>query len=116
VAGGIGAVDLEAIVLATVLVGETHVVKHCSRVKQLGIEPQPSTLACQRAPIVNAARMMEEKRGFRVPHQLGYFTSNPAVGTEISSTAIAIASLLLASSGNPLNDAVTGRKMFSRSV
>ena len=55
VAGGIGAVDLEAIVLATVLVSETHVMKHRSRVKQLGIEPQPSTLARQRAPIVNAA-------------------------------------------------------------
>src|SRR5580704_9547441 len=24
--------------------------------------------------------MMEEKRGFRVPHQLGYFASNRAVG------------------------------------
>ena len=38
VAGGIGSVDLEAIVLATVLVSETHVVKHRSRVEQLRIE------------------------------------------------------------------------------
>ena len=39
VAGGIGSVDLEAIVLTFVLVSETHVMKHRSRVEQLRIEP-----------------------------------------------------------------------------
>ena len=80
VAGGIRAVDLEAIVLATVLASETHVMKHRSRVEQFRIEPQPLTFARQGAPMVNAARMVKEKRGFRVPHQFGYFTSNLAVG------------------------------------
>src|ERR1700722_2006081 len=80
VASGVGSVDLEAIVLAAVLASETHVMKHRSRVEQFGIEPQPLTLSRQRAPMVNAARMVKKKRGFRVPHQLGYFTSNLAIG------------------------------------
>ena len=80
VAGGIGSVDLEAIVLTFVLVSETHVMKHRSRVEQFGIEPQRLTLARQGAPMVNAARMVKKKRGFRVPHQLGYFASNLAIG------------------------------------
>jgi hypothetical protein len=54
--------------------------KHRSRVEQFGIEPQPHTLARQGAPMINAARMVKKERGFRVPHQLGYFTSNLAIG------------------------------------
>src|SRR3984957_6467427 len=54
--------------------------KHRSRVEQFGIEPQPPALSRQGSPMINAARMMKKKRGFRVPHQLGYFTSNLAVG------------------------------------
>src|ERR1700731_2486073 len=38
-----------------------------------GIESESATLACQSAPVVDAARMVKEQRQFGVPHQLHYF-------------------------------------------
>src|ERR1039458_9795226 len=75
ITGGIGAVNFEALVLAAVQMGQAHVVKHRTCIKQLRIESQSSALACQSSPIIDAARMVKEQRGFGVSHQFRYFAS-----------------------------------------
>src|SRR5258708_30501263 len=79
VTGGICAVNLEAFLRAAVLVGQAHVVEQRACIKQFGIESQSATLACQSAPVIDAARMVKEQRRFGVPHQLHYFASKLAV-------------------------------------
>src|ERR1700730_12152377 len=60
VTGTIGAVNLEALVRACLLGGKAHVVEHGAGVKQLWIEAKPAALAGERAPVVHAARVMEQ--------------------------------------------------------
>src|SRR5260370_2723927 len=80
VTGGICAVNLEAFLPGAVLMRQAHVVEHRACIKQFGIESQSATLACQSAPVIDAARMVKQQRGFGVPHQLRYFTRELAVG------------------------------------
>src|SRR6202030_2269554 len=80
VAGGVCTVDFETLMGGAVLMGKPHVVKHRSCIKQFGIESESATLACQSAPVVDAARMVKEQRRFGVPHQLHYVASELAVG------------------------------------
>ena len=80
VTGRIRAVNLEALRRSAVLMRQAHVVKHRACIKQFGIEPQSAPLACQRAPIIDAARMVKQQRRFGVPHQLRYFAGELAVG------------------------------------
>ena len=76
----VGAVHLEAVVRAGMRGGEAHVVKHRAGVKQLGVEAQAAALAAQRAPVIDAARMIEQQRRFGVPDQLGDLPRQRAVG------------------------------------
>src|SRR4030088_1206848 len=85
VTGGICAVNLEAFLRAAMLLGQAHVVEHRACIKQFGIESQSATLACQRAPVIDPARMVKQQRRLGVPHQLGYFTRELAVGNSDSS-------------------------------
>ena len=80
VAGGVRAVDFEAFLRAAVLVGQAHVVKHRAGIEQFRIEPETAALARQSAPVIDAARMVEEQRRFGFPHQFGYFAGELAVG------------------------------------
>src|ERR1700687_4038367 len=77
--GSICAVNLEAFLRGAVLMRQAHVVEHRARIKQFGIESQSATLACQRAPVINAARMVKQQRRFGIPHQLRYFARELAV-------------------------------------
>jgi hypothetical protein len=54
--------------------GEAHVVEHGAGVKQLGIEAKAAALAGERAPVVDAARVMEQQWGLGIPDQFGHFT------------------------------------------
>ena len=62
VTGSIGAVDLETLMRARMLRGEAHVVKHRAGVKQLGIEAEAAALAGKCAPVIDAARVVEQQR------------------------------------------------------
>ncbi len=62
VAGGVGPVHLEAVIRARVRGGKAHVVEHGAGVKQLGIEAEAATLAGERAPVIDAARVMKQQR------------------------------------------------------
>jgi hypothetical protein len=48
VAGGVGAVDLEALVVAAVRRSEAHVVKHRPGIEKLGIELETTTFSGER--------------------------------------------------------------------
>jgi len=54
-------------------------VEHGASVKELGIEPEAAALAGERAPIINAARVIEEQRRFGVPNELCYFPPELAI-------------------------------------
>ena len=82
VAGGIGAVDLEALIGAGVLLGQAHVVEHGAGIEQLGIEAQTAPLAGERAPVIDAARMVEQQRRLGIPDQFGHFARQFAVGND----------------------------------
>jgi len=56
------AIHLEALICAGVLRGEAHVVEHGAGVKELGIEAEAAALAGERAPVIDAARVMEQQR------------------------------------------------------
>src|SRR5215469_2543713 len=60
IAGDVGAVHLEALIRAGVLRGEAHVVKHGTGIKQLAIKAETAALAGERAPEIDAARVMEQ--------------------------------------------------------
>src|ERR1700730_3798237 len=79
VTGGICAVNLEAFLRGWLLMPQAHVVEHRACIKQFGIDPQSATLACQSAPVIDAARMVKEQRGLGVSHQFLYFASELAV-------------------------------------
>ena len=84
VTGGIRAVNFEALIRAAVLIGQAHIMEHRACIKQFGIESQSATLACQSAPVIDAARMVKEQRRFGVPHQLRDFARELAVGNSDS--------------------------------
>src|SRR6266849_6648221 len=84
VTGDIRAVYLEALGLAAVLMGQSHVMEHRACIKQFGIESEPTALACQSAPVIDAARMVKEQRRFVVPHHLHDFARELAVGNSDS--------------------------------
>src|SRR6266404_2347478 len=79
VTGTIGAVDLETLMRACMLGGEAHVMEHSAGVKELGIEAKPAALSSERAPVIDAARVMEEQRRLGIPDQLGHFPCQFAV-------------------------------------
>jgi hypothetical protein len=61
ITGDIGAVHLEALMLARVPGCESHVVEHGAGVKQLGIETEVAAPAGERAPVIDAARVIEQQ-------------------------------------------------------
>src|SRR6202040_3389201 len=75
VTGGICAVNLEAFLRGAVLMRQAHVVEHRTCIKQFGIESQSATLACQSAPVIDAARMVKQQRRFGVLYQFSDFAS-----------------------------------------
>jgi len=79
VTGSIGAVDLEALMRARVREGKAHVVEHGAGVKELRIEAEAAALAGERAPVIDAARVMEQQRWLGIPDQFGNFTCEFAV-------------------------------------
>src|SRR5258707_7409036 len=86
VTGGICAVNLEAFLRGAVLMRQAHVVEHRACIKQFGIESQSATPASERAPVIDAARVVEQQRRFGGPHPLRYFASEPASGKSRSRT------------------------------
>src|SRR5262245_6850396 len=60
---GMGAIDLEALILAAVARHQADVVEHRARVEELTVELQPSANSRQRAEMIDAARMIEEQVG-----------------------------------------------------
>jgi len=82
VAGDVGAVHLEALICAGVLMGEAHVVEHGAGIKQLGIKAETAALAGECAPVIDAARMVEQQRRLGVPDQFGYFACQLGIGDE----------------------------------
>ena len=59
VASGVGAVDLETLIRASVLRGKAHVVEHGAGIEELGIKTETAALAGERAPVIDAAGMAE---------------------------------------------------------
>ena len=80
VTGDIRTVDLKALPLAAVLMGQAHVVEHRACIKQFRIEFESAAPACQSAPVIDAARMVKQQRRFAVPHQFRDFARQLAVG------------------------------------
>jgi hypothetical protein len=62
VAGEIGAVHLEALILARMRAGEAHVVEHRAGVKELGIETEAAAPAGECTPVIDPARVVEQQR------------------------------------------------------
>lgn len=79
-ARGVGAIDLEPLGLGMANVEQAEIVKQRRHVQQLGVELQFLTNAFHRAEQEDADRMVEHQLGFVLPHQLGGFTRNSAVG------------------------------------
>ena len=52
----------ETLLRARMRWSEAHVVEHGAGIKQLGIEAEAATLAGQRAPVIDAARVVEQQR------------------------------------------------------
>src|ERR1700723_3250674 len=82
IAGGVGAVHLEALVRAGMRGGEAHIVKHGAGVQELGIVAEATAVACKRTPVVDAARVMKQYRRLGISDQFRYFTSQLAVGND----------------------------------
>lgn len=80
VTGGVGAVDLEALMGAAVPRSQTHVVKHCPRIEEFVIELETTALSGERTPIIDAARMVEQQCGFGVPDQFSNLAGETTVG------------------------------------
>jgi hypothetical protein len=53
VTGGIRPVNFKALIRAAVLSGQAHIMEHRARIKQLVIESESATVACQCAPIID---------------------------------------------------------------
>jgi hypothetical protein len=64
---GIRAVNFEALIRAAVLIGQAQIMEHRACIKQFGIESESATLACQGAPVVDAARNGERAAAVRCP-------------------------------------------------
>jgi hypothetical protein len=58
--GLVGTVDLEALVGASVLLGQPEIVEQCADVEQLGVVAQPLLAAAQRAEQVDPPRVVED--------------------------------------------------------
>src|SRR5258708_2710788 len=80
VAGGVRAVDLEALVGAAVRRGQAHVVKHRPRIEKLAIELETTMLSGERTPVIDAARMVEQQRRLGIPDELRDLTGESSVG------------------------------------
>src|SRR5271168_1694649 len=80
ISGYVRAVDLESFVRTAVLVYQPHVMKHGPGIKQFRIKLQAATLPRERAPMIDAARMMKEQWRLRVSHQLRNLARECAVG------------------------------------
>ena len=78
----IRAIHLEALIRASVCRGEAHVVEHGAGVKELGIEMQAAALAGERAPVIDAARVVEQQRWLGISDQFGHFTRQFAVADD----------------------------------
>ena len=86
-AGGVGAVDLEALVLGAVALDEPDVVEHGADVEQLGVVVQPELLALQRTPRNTRREWSNSSCVGHVPHELGRLASERAVGIGIPAMA-----------------------------
>jgi hypothetical protein len=53
--------------------------KHGAGVEELGIKTEATTLAGERAPVIDAARMMEKQWGLGISDQFGHFKCQFAV-------------------------------------
>ena len=80
ITGDIGAVHLEALIPASVLRGQAHVVEHGAGIKELAIETLAASPACHRSPVKDAARVVEQQRRLGIPDQFGHLTRQLAVG------------------------------------
>ena len=79
-AGGVGPVDLEALVLGAVALDEPDVVEHRADVEQLRVVVQAELLTLQRAPQEHPPRVVEQQLRRDVLHELGRLASERAVG------------------------------------
>src|ERR1700719_4433211 len=80
VASRIRAIHLEALICAGVLRGEAHVMEHGAGIKKFGIKAETATLAGERAPVIDAARVMEQQRWLGIPDEFRYFPRELAIG------------------------------------
>ena len=79
-AGLVGAVDLEALVVAAVLLGQAEVVEQGADVEQLGVEVELVLLPAQRAEHVHAAAVVVDDVGCGFADELGRLLGQLAVG------------------------------------
>ncbi|PAV92690.1 hypothetical protein WR25_09954 [Diploscapter pachys] len=80
VAGGVGAIDLEAAAVAAVGVGQAHVVEHAAAVQQLCVIFQAQAPAGEGGEIIDAAGVVEQQRRSGVADQLGDLAGHGGVG------------------------------------
>lgn len=69
VAGCIGTVDLETLVGDAMRGRQANVVKHHARIEKLIIESETAAFSGERAPVVDATRMVEQKCRLGIPDQ-----------------------------------------------
>jgi hypothetical protein len=55
-------------------------VKHGAGIEQFGIKAKTAALTGERAPVMDAARVVEQQRRFGVPDEFRYFPRELAVG------------------------------------
>jgi len=79
-AGGVRAVDLEALGLAAVLACQAHVVEHRAGVEQLPVKAQPPPHAGQRSEIINPTGMVEQQLWLGITDKLSDLLAQLAVG------------------------------------
>jgi hypothetical protein len=76
----IRAIDLEALIGTGVCTGEAHVVEDRAGIEEFEIKAEAAALAGERAPVIYAARVVEQQRSLSIPDQFGHFTRQIAVG------------------------------------
>ena len=87
-AGGVGSVDLEALVLGAVAFDQPDVVEQRADVEQLRVVVQAELLALQRAPEEHPARVVEQQLRGDVLHELGGLAGERAVGKGIPAIVV----------------------------
>jgi hypothetical protein len=54
--------------------------EHGAGVEKLGIKAETAALAGERAPVIDAARVMEQQRWLGIPDEFRYFPGELAIG------------------------------------